>query len=295
MKKVSRDNGGKYYLPHQAVVRENHLTTKVRVVFDASAKTTNGKSLNDVLEVGPKLQQDIFQILLKWRLWIFVLVADVEKMYRQVLGAEDDQPYQNVLWRENLQMPIKEFVLTTVTYGTACAPFLAKRALIEIGKECSKRNPKIQAIIQDDFYMDDLMTGADFVLECVKIYQDISQQLDKFGFKLRKWMSNELRILEAIPDVGDNLVVRIEEGEMMKTLGVQWDPHTDNFAFYFQISEDKTLTKRKALSTLAKIFDPLGWLTPVTMLAKLFIQRLWLMDLQWDVELNAEMKQVKAC
>lgn len=289
MKKVSKRNSGKYYLPHQAVIRESHLTTKVRVVFDASAKTSNGKSLNDVLEIGPKLQQDIFQILLKWRLWRFVLVADVEKMYRQVLVADKDQSYQCILWRENKHMPIEEFALTTVTYGTACAPFLAKRALIEIGKECSERNPKIQAIIENDFYMDDLMTGADSVQECIGIHHDISQQLDKFGFKLRKWMSNENDILEAIPNVGENEVIRIEEGETMKTLGVQWDPHTDNFAFYFQIIEDNKLTKRKALSTLAKIYDPLGWLAPVTILAKLFIQRLWVMDMAWDDQLSSEM------
>ncbi|XP_065356175.1 uncharacterized protein LOC135950567 [Calliphora vicina] len=79
MEKVNIANSGKYYLPHQAVIREGSLTTKLRVVFDASAKTSNGKSLNDVMHIGPRLQNDIFDILTKWRLWKFVIIADVEK------------------------------------------------------------------------------------------------------------------------------------------------------------------------------------------------------------------------
>ena len=60
---------GKYYLPHQAVIRKDSLTIKLRVVFDASAKTTNKRSLNDILKIGPKLQKDILDIVIKWRLW----------------------------------------------------------------------------------------------------------------------------------------------------------------------------------------------------------------------------------
>ena len=91
-------NSGKYYLPHQPVIRETSLTTKLRVVFDASAKTTNGKSLNDIMSTGPKLQKDIYDIILKWRLWKYVVTADVEKMYRQIKVAEKDQGYQHILW-----------------------------------------------------------------------------------------------------------------------------------------------------------------------------------------------------
>ncbi|XP_037954463.1 uncharacterized protein LOC119684486 [Teleopsis dalmanni] len=82
MEKVKDNTIGKYYLPHQAVIRESSRTTKLRVVFDTSAKSTNGKSLNDIMMTGPRLQQDIFDILMKWRLWKFVASADVEKMFR---------------------------------------------------------------------------------------------------------------------------------------------------------------------------------------------------------------------
>ncbi|XP_037931369.1 uncharacterized protein LOC119666158 [Teleopsis dalmanni] len=92
MEKVKDNTIGKYYLPHQAVIRESSRTTKLRVVFDASAKSTNGKSLNDIMMTGPRLQQDIFDILMKWRLWKFVASADVEKMYSLLLSLKTLSP-----------------------------------------------------------------------------------------------------------------------------------------------------------------------------------------------------------
>ncbi|XP_061401528.1 uncharacterized protein LOC133337308 [Musca vetustissima] len=117
--KADQKKQGKYYMPHQAVVRETRRTTKVRVVFDASSKTSNGRPLNDILHTGPKLQKDIFDIITKWRLWKFVISADVEKMFRQIRVEEEDQDYQYVLWRDGKSEPVQQYKLTTVTYDTA--------------------------------------------------------------------------------------------------------------------------------------------------------------------------------
>ncbi|GFV88961.1 uncharacterized protein TNCV_442261 [Trichonephila clavipes] len=89
------------FLPHHAVIKPSSTTTKLRVVFDASCKTTNGTSLNSLLGVGPKLQRDIFEILLNFRIPKIVFTADIEKMYRQILVADEDQKYQQILWRSN--------------------------------------------------------------------------------------------------------------------------------------------------------------------------------------------------
>lgn len=70
-----------FYLPHHAVLKESSLTTKLRVIFDASAKSTNGASLNDILAVGPTHQEDIFSILLRFRRHQYILTADIAKMY----------------------------------------------------------------------------------------------------------------------------------------------------------------------------------------------------------------------
>ncbi|XP_011881913.1 PREDICTED: uncharacterized protein LOC105569791, partial [Vollenhovia emeryi] len=88
-----------YYLPHHAVIKEASNTTKVRMVFDASAKTNSGMSLSDVLMVGPTIQDTLFSHLIRFRTYNYVITADIEKMYRQVLLHEDDRRYQRFLRR----------------------------------------------------------------------------------------------------------------------------------------------------------------------------------------------------
>ena len=70
-----------FYLPHRPVVREASLSTKVRPVFDASAKGDNGVSLNDCMIIGPKLLPDLLEVLLRFRRWQFGLTADIQKAY----------------------------------------------------------------------------------------------------------------------------------------------------------------------------------------------------------------------
>ncbi|XP_036327135.1 uncharacterized protein LOC118739731 [Rhagoletis pomonella] len=118
-----------YFMPHQAVFKPSSTTTRVRVVFDASCKTDNGTSLNEQLLVGPTIQKDLFTILIQFRRYKIGFIGDIEKMYRQVLIYPDDRSYQRILWRDDESKQIQEYNLRTVTYGTACAAFLATRTL----------------------------------------------------------------------------------------------------------------------------------------------------------------------
>lgn len=129
MSEVTKPERG-CYLPHHAVIKESSETTKLRVVFDASAKTSTGVSFNDIQHVGPVVQDDLFSILLRFRQHKYVVTADVEKMYRQILIQPEQRHLQMILWREQESMPIKIFKLNTVTYGTASAPFLSTRCLV---------------------------------------------------------------------------------------------------------------------------------------------------------------------
>lgn len=94
-------NGNYYYLPHHAVVKETSQTIKVRVVFDASAKTTNGKSLNDILAQGAAIQSELFDVVLRFRYHMLVIIADIEKMFRQVMIHPTERDYQRILWRSS--------------------------------------------------------------------------------------------------------------------------------------------------------------------------------------------------
>lgn len=103
-------------MPHHVVVIENSATTKIRVVYDASCKSDNSMSLNDVLMEGPVIQEELVSIIARYRTHKYALSADVEKTYRQIRVAEKHQPLQQILWRSSPDDHIGEYCLQTVTY-----------------------------------------------------------------------------------------------------------------------------------------------------------------------------------
>lgn len=139
------------FLPHHPVVKESSSTTKVRSVYDASAKTTNGRSLNDILHVGPTIQPDLFDLLIKWRQYRYAFTGDIEKMYRQVWINPEHALFQCILWQPPNSHEIKTYKLLTVTFGTASAPYQAIRAVDEIANRIEAENKDLAEQIRKCF------------------------------------------------------------------------------------------------------------------------------------------------
>ncbi|XP_050072649.1 uncharacterized protein LOC126560738 [Anopheles maculipalpis] len=288
-----------YYIPHHAVVKETSTTTKVRVVFDASCNTTSGYSLNDTLLIGPTVQDDLFTIILRFRKHAIALVADVEKMYRQVRHCESDHKLLRIRYRERFTDPIATYELQTVTYGTASAPFLATRTLQQIAHDQESRYPKAVDPVLHDFYVDDLLTGAADLEEAIEVRNQISQMLDSAGFALKKWASNVPASLRDVPreDLAIQSLHEWKDGQAVSTLGLVWEPTNDSFRFKVDLPPPaEVLTRSLVLSYTASIFDPLGLLGPTIILAKIFLQRLWSLKhdgkaWDWDRALPGELQE----
>jgi len=128
-----------YFLSHHPVFKETSTTTKTRGVFDGSAKTSNGLSLNDILQVGPTVQQDLYSIVLRFRTHQVCFTSDIAKMYRQIKVHPQDQNLQRILWRYSPEEPIQ--VPVTLDHGTprvAAKIQSAERILIvDSGSSCS--------------------------------------------------------------------------------------------------------------------------------------------------------------
>ncbi|KYN50342.1 hypothetical protein ALC62_14061, partial [Cyphomyrmex costatus] len=165
---------GVNYLPHHAVLKKESVSTKLRVVFDASCPTTSGKSLNDCLMVGPTIQPELFEILLRFRQHPYVLIGDIVKMYRQIMIKPDHRRYQCILWRAHPADSVSTFSLNTVTYGTASAPFSAIRSLQQLSFEYEASHPRAAAVISRDFYVDDMITGDSSMLLVKKPFGPVS-------------------------------------------------------------------------------------------------------------------------
>lgn len=279
------DDGKGYYMPHHAVFKESSLTTKTRVVFDASAKTSSGVSLNDILMVGPKIQDDLITLLLRFRLHTYVLTADLEKMYRQFLVQENDRVYHKLLWKD--AKGIKTFQLNTITFGVASAPYLATRCLHQLAEDEKEKFPLAAKILKNDMYVDDLLTGTSSIEEAQKIRKELSQLVNSARLNFRQWASNEPEILKNVGNNSINSDFELSKYDTVKTLGISWNAKTDSINYSVRSSNDRIAgSKRAILSEIAKIFDPLGLLGPVILQAKTFMQKLWKEKVDWDESIS---------
>ncbi|XP_058816746.1 uncharacterized protein LOC131680030 [Topomyia yanbarensis] len=284
-----------YYMPHHAVLKPDNTTTKLRVVFDGSCRASSGISLNDTLMVGPVVQDDLISIITRFRLHRFALVADVAKMYRMV--RVQPSHLQRILWRESPEESVNPFELTTVTYGTASAPYLATKCLKKLGEDSESTHPIAARVIQEDFYVDDMLSGADSIEEANALISELTQVANSAGFTLRKWNSNSAKLLSRLPknlrDERSTLELD-SSSSTVKTLGLRWDTGSDSFCFSFPQwrSNSAAITKRSIHSDAACLFDPPGLVGPVVVQAKIFIQQLWRLKCDWDDPLDESLQEV---
>lgn len=283
-----------YYIPHHIVSKLSSSTTKYRVVFNASANDNSGTSLNDCLLTGPTLQPELFDTIIKFRSHRVAFCADIEMMYRQIWIHPNDRKYQRIVWRSNISEPIGHFELNTVTYGTAPASYLATKCLQIIARSLQNTNPKAANAINSNFYMDDLMTGADTVEETIQLQRVVHSALLSAGLPLRKYQSNSTDFLSCIDSsLIETLNSRLLGSEsFIFVLGLVWSPQSDTFNVSINLKPLPTpITKRIFLSDISRIFDVLGMLSPVTIRAKILMQNLWREGLGWNDPVSSELER----
>ncbi|RLU24799.1 hypothetical protein DMN91_002889 [Ooceraea biroi] len=281
-----------FFLPHHGVTRESSSTTKLQVVFNGSQKTSLRFSLNDELHVGPKLQTELTNVLTRWRQHPYVFAADIEKMYRQIRVHEKDWPIQKILWRNSSAERIQEYYLCTVTYGLTCASYLALKCVRKLALNSASTHPLAYEILLNDIYVDDVFSGASDLTLAKERIRQVNAALKAGGFNLRKWIANDPAILEDIPrpDHESSSTMKVEDTTSYQTLGIVWNRESDSFVFSAPapLTSD-VVSKRSVLSFTARMFDPLGWLAPILVVAKIFMQELWAIRLDWDNDLPEEL------
>jgi hypothetical protein len=288
-----RRNSPSLYLPHHGELKQTTFTTKLRVVFSGSEKSSNGVVLNDILVTCPKVQDDLLDIVQKFRLRRIVMSADVAKTYRRIWVHPADRCLQRILLRKTPDQPITIYELNTVMCGTASAPFLATRCLQQLIEDEAINYPEAAKIARDGFYIDDLITGTDDVDTALSLQQDLIDMLKKGGFTLRKWSSNHPALLEHLPpeEVESKLLLSFGDEDVIKTLGLLRISTIDKLIFCVQINQDNTPTKRSILRAIASIYDPLGLLSSVVIQCKIFMEQLWQIRVNWDDPLTTGLKE----
>ena len=292
------------YLPHRGIYCPDRISTKMRPVFDASARTVTGNSLNDFILPGPKLHKNLLGIQLRFRMHKYCIVSDIKNMFHSIKINENDRDFMRFLWYDN---PTDKFPTvyrwTVVSMGLTDSPYQALYALQELARIVSIEPNITYAeklacdVIKRDMYVDDMLSGGNTEEEIIELKQALDKVMNKAHFTLRKWSSNSTKFLQTVPkeELATNSVVQLhgtheEEGEstdITKELGYRWQPSTDLLLYdgYTKIHELNRNTKTCVARLTHKIFDPMGWAAPFILTGRIIMKQTFEAKIKWKDKL----------
>ena len=275
-----------FYLPMHAVRKESSSTTKIRAVFDASAKSSSGVSLNDTLLVGPTVYSSLFDVLLRFRFHRVALTTDVSRMYRAVELTLPDRDLHRFVWRNGPDDQLRDYRMTRVTFGVSASSFAANMSVKQNALDLSLEYPQAAVAVERSFYVDDGLTGANSIEEAVELQEQLQDLFSRGGFLLRKWNSNRPAVLQHLPpEIKDTHSTQAlpSPDAYTKTLGIEWNTTSDHYRLTIaELPPVNCITKRVLVSDVAKTFDVLGWFSPTIIKMKILMQRLWELKVDWD-------------
>ena len=276
-----------HYLPWQTVYRPDKATTKCRVVYDASCKANRfSPSLNDCLFRGPVMLENLVGLLLRFRLNKIGIVSDIEKAFLQVGLQKEDRDLVRFLWLQDRNKPctpdnIIHYRFRRVCFGVVSSPFLLAATVVH---HLKRMGTKTALEIMENIYVDNVVTSKPSVDEAKCYYDEAKNLFNEAKMNLREWFCNEPEVMQHIPEKDRG------EDSTTKVLGITWDMAADRLSSSsIDYKETEVVTKRIVLKTIAKIYDPCGWFTPVTAPGKWLMQELWQQKLDWDVPLNEDL------
>lgn len=316
------DNGNTrvHYLPHHGVVREERTTSKLRVVYDGSAKDNQlDASINDCLDTGPNLIPKLFDILIRFRWNTIALTADIEKAFLMIGISPQHRDLLRFLWFKdplNLNSEIEQFRFTRLVFGLRSSPAILSSTILHHLQLYQQQCPEIVELLSNQLYVDDFVTGTDSEEKAFEIYKLSKQVMSEGGFNLRKWTSNSIKLNERIfEDPNQKTMAKLtkhvieddqsyaktstgssdnatRETHEVKLLGITWNNELDEFIFclsdLLEYAKSLPVTKRTLLKLTAKIYDPLGFLSPFIVRLKILFQELCISRVNWDELLTGD-------
>ena len=278
-----------HYIPHDGVHKDS-LTTPLRIVYDCSSREAKQLvSLNDCLETGPPFLQHLPAILLRFRAHKFGISADIEKAFLHVQLHHKDRDYTRFLWPccpSDPDSKLQVYRFRVVLFGSASSPFMLYAALHSHLTQCTST---ISKDLLQNLYVDNVLSGCHSEEESVAFYIEARKVLSEANFNLRSWASNSKQLCDLAKK--DQTA---DDSKQVNTLGLVWNTVSDELSLTQKVlsPDHSSATKREVLQHSSKVFDPLGFTSPVTVSAKLLLQQLWQKKLPWDDPLPSEHKQL---
>ncbi|GFQ83310.1 transposable element Tcb2 transposase [Trichonephila clavata] len=268
-----------YFMPHQAVIRPEKETSRVRIVFDASSKGKNSKSLNDLLFSEPNLIPDLLHIILTFRKYEIAFCSDIEKAFLNISIAQEDSKYLKFLWFDiKNNEDFKVMNMQRLPFGFTSSPFILTATIKNHLKIYININPECVNMLNSSLYVDDLFYGTDTVNNAYRITSDAVDILKHASMNLCKFNSNSQELKDMW--LSNNTAVSSSLAPA-KILGLNWNTDEDfikieTSALEQCIKHIKNITKRSVLQLVAKIYDPTGFISPFIMNFKILLQKIWM-------------------
>ena len=280
--------GPKFYLSHFEVLNPSSKSTKCRIVFNSSAKF-KGHALNDYLAKGPSMLNSLVGVLLRFREKEHAFIGDISKMFHAIDIPLADQMTHLFLWRGfSKESHPSTYAMTAVNMGDRPSATIAQLALRKSAAQYRETLPDAAKLIVENSYMDDIPASTETQQEAVKLTSEIDEIVESRGFKIKEWIHSGSGSTREIL-MNNEGATGISEG----VLGMTWMPQND--LLRIQINQDETgedteVTKRGVLSSISKVYDPLGLLTPYTVKAKILLRKNWGVSprIGWDDVLDSD-------
>ena len=278
-----------HYLPHRGIIKRDSKTTSLRIVMDASCRqNASSLCLNDVIYSGPNLIISMTFLLLKFRLEKYGVCADIEKAFLNLLIRILDRDVLRFFFPSDIfdpSSPMKIYRYKVVMFGASCSPFLLA-AVIETHLDNYVQDRILQESLKSIF-IDNLLTSKKTEVELLDLYHNARKVYQEMGLNLRQWASNsDLLVRTAKADgVWD-------DSPKVKVLGLLWDPKLDEFSFKQDLKFKNIHSKRSVVATGNQIVDNFGFLLPIEMRYRVFVQKLWFEKFSWDNSFNKPKHQL---
>ena len=280
----------KYYIPWRAACKQNSISTRCRVVFDASQITNTGYSLNNVIAKGRNNMNKLLEIVLRWMTHQVAFHTDIQKMYNSIKLRQEDWCYQRYIWQQDLD-PSKipdEKVIKTLIYGVCSSGNQAETGLRKTAGIYENEYPEICEIIHKDIYVDDCLSGSLTETSAFKLSDKLQIVVNRGGFSLKGFTFSGYPPRTPLSS----------DGEIVGVAGLRWYPEDDKAAL--DISElnflrkyrgkkssnkinttHSTLAKQHGVSKVSEIYDLTGSTTPITASVKIDLHTLVQRKLNW--------------
>ena len=283
-----------HYLPHHGVVKQDNKAS-VRIVYDGSARSNRkSPSLNDCLQAGPSLVNNLAAVLIRFRMYDIAIVADISKAFLQLALHKDDRDLTRFLWKEdgNPKNELKSYRFCRVPFGLTSSPFLLHASIIHHLIQYKDKYPAVVNKLLESFYVDDMLSGANSRKEAAELASRCDNIMKEANMKLSKWASNSPVVLEDCNIPEENKLVETN----IKVLGIYWDTVGDQFTYRTQsiinLAEKLKPTKLTVLRILQKVYDPLGMVSPYLVTAKLLLQELCKLQCGWNEEIPDNLQSI---